>query len=51
MYWEEGGFESWGFYEVRGQPAAVLVDPDGTVIRAWSGAFPEDEVLELAGQV
>ncbi len=51
MYWEEGGFDSWAFYEVRGQPAAVLVDADGIVIRSWFGAFPEDEVLDLAREV
>lgn len=48
MFWEDGGFDSWAFYGVRGQPAAVLVDADGNVIDGWSGRFPVDTVIELA---
>ncbi len=48
MYWEDGGFDSWSFYGVRGQPAAILVTADGTIIDGWSGRFPLDTVLELA---
>lgn len=48
MFWEDGSFDAWNHYGVRGQPAAILVAPDGTVIEGWSGAFPEDTVIELA---
>ncbi len=49
MVWDES-FTSWSYYGVRGQPTAILVDPTGQPITGWSGAFPEDEVLELAAQ-
>ena len=50
MYWDET-FESWAAFGIRSQPAAVLFAPDGTVLSGWLGAFPEDEVLELAASV
>ncbi len=48
MYWEDGSFDTWSFYGVRGQPAAILVKADGTIIDGWSGRFPLDTVVELA---
>ena len=47
MIWDES-FESWAYYGVRGQPTAILVDPNGQPIVGWSGFFDEEEVLELA---
>jgi len=47
MIWDES-FETWAYYGVRGQPTAILVDPEGAPIALWSGFFDEDEVLELA---
>ncbi len=48
MFWEDGGFDSWAFYGVRSQPAAVLVDAEGNVIDSWSGRFSLDDVAEKA---
>ena len=47
MYWDET-FESWAAFGVAGQPAAVLLSADGTVLGEWRGPFPPDEVLALA---
>lgn len=47
MLWDPT-FESWRAVGILGQPAAVLLAPDGTEIKRWLGAFPEDEVLRLA---
>lgn len=47
MYWDET-FESWVAFGVTGQPAAVLLSPTGETLGGWVGAFPMDEVLELA---
>jgi hypothetical protein len=47
MFWDQG-FTSWSYYGVSGQPTAILVDATGTPISGWRGAFPEEEVLELA---
>lgn len=49
MIWDES-FDSWAYYGVRGQPTAILVDPQGDPITMWVGAFDEDEVLELAAE-
>jgi len=49
MIWDEG-FDTWAYYGVRGQPTAILLDPNGNPITGWLGAFPEDEVLEIAAQ-
>jgi len=27
-----------------------MLEPDGSLIKGWSGAFPEGEVLELAAE-
>ena len=47
MIWDES-FQSWSYYGVGGQPAALLVNTKGEPIQGWLGAFPEDEVLDLA---
>lgn len=49
MLWDES-FISWQTIGVTSQPAAVMLQPDGTPITGWLGAFPEDEVLQLAAQ-
>ncbi len=49
MYWDET-FVSWDQFGIRSQPAAALLSPDGEVIEAWLGRFPEDEVLRLAAE-
>ena len=46
MLWDPG-FDSWVHYDIRGQPAAVLLDADGGAIKGWRGLFPADEVLSL----
>ena len=47
MYWDET-FDSWIALGITGQPAAVLLSPDGEVLGAWRGMFPIDETLQLA---
>ncbi len=47
MLWDES-FVSWQVIGVRSQPTAVMLGPNGEVLGGWLGAFPEDEVLELA---
>ncbi len=49
MLWDSS-FESWTAFEITGQPTAIMLSPDGEEIGRWRGAFPEDEVLELAAQ-
>ena len=49
MLWDES-FRSWRQLGIPGQPAAVLLAPDGTEIERWLGQFPEDEVVRLASR-
>jgi len=49
MLWDES-FRSWRQLGIPGQPAAVLLAPDGTEIERWLGQFPEDEVVQLASR-
>ncbi len=49
MLWDES-FISWQTIGVSSQPTAVMLAPDGTPITGWIGAFPEDEVLQLAAE-
>ena len=49
MLWDES-FESWIELGVTSQPTAVLLTPDGTIMTGWVGRFPEDVVLDLAGE-
>ena len=50
MLWDES-FVSWQALGITAQPAAVLFEPDGTIITGWLGPFPDDDVLELAARV
>jgi hypothetical protein len=45
MIWDES-FDTWRYYQVSGQPTAILVDQDGNPVQGWRGIFPPDEVLE-----
>ncbi|MFW2380132.1 MAG: TlpA family protein disulfide reductase [Acidimicrobiales bacterium] len=47
MTWD-ASFDTWRYYQVTGQPTAILVDKNGQPIQGWRGLFPEDEVLEAA---
>ena len=47
MLWDSS-FESWGAFEITGQPTVILLSPDGDELGRWFGAVPEDEVLALA---
>ena len=46
MIWDES-FDTWRYYQVTGQPTAILVDREGTPVQGWRGIFPPDEVLDL----
>lgn len=47
MIWDES-FQTWSYYGVGGQPAALLLNSVGEPIEGWLGAFDVEEVLELA---
>ena len=47
MTWD-ASFDTWRYYQVTGQPTAILVDPNGQPIQGWRGVFPKDDVLEAA---
>ncbi|MEM9515848.1 MAG: TlpA disulfide reductase family protein [Actinomycetota bacterium] len=49
MLWDES-FQSWQSLGISAQPAAVMFQPDGTIITGWLGPFPENEVIELAAE-
>jgi hypothetical protein len=49
MLWDSSS-RSWRDLGIPGQPAAVLLGPDGRELERWLGPFPEDEVLRLASQ-
>ena len=48
MLWEDGN-QSWRRLRISGQPAAILVDPQGRELKRWFGEFDEAEVIRLAG--
>ena len=48
MLWDSSR-RSWRELGISGQPAAILLRPDGSLIKRWFGQFPEDEVVRLAG--
>lgn len=49
MLWQPG-YETWDALAVVTQPAAMLFAADGSFIKRWYGAIPEDEVLaRIAG--
>lgn len=45
MYWDDS-FDSWEPFEITRQPAAVLLDDDGSVVERWQGQLDPDEVLD-----
>ena len=47
MLWDPS-FESWIELGINGQPAGLLVTPDGEVVAGWRGGIPENDVLEAA---
>jgi hypothetical protein len=49
MLWDSS-FRSWRELGIPGQPAAVLLAPDGSEVKRWLGPFPEAEVARLAAQ-
>jgi hypothetical protein len=49
MLWDES-FIGWQALGVTSTPTALVLAPDGTPLAGWLGAFPEDEVLDLAAQ-
>lgn len=49
MLWD-ASFRSWRALGIPGQPAAVLLAPDGSEVERWLGPFPEAEVARLAAQ-
>ncbi len=46
MLWDPT-LESWQQLGITGQPAAALFGADGSVLGAWSGPIPEDDVVDL----
>jgi thioredoxin-related protein len=50
MTWD-ASFETWRYYQVTGQPTAILVNKNGEHLQEWRGLFPKDEVLEAAQAV
>ncbi len=40
MTWDQS-FETWAYYEVRGQPTTILVDPAGQPLGQWFGLTQE----------
>ena len=46
MLWDASR-RSWRELKIPGQPAAILLAPDGSEIKRWLGVFPEDEVEAL----
>lgn len=40
MTWDET-FSTWEYYQVRGQPTAILVDPQGQPMGQWFGLTQE----------
>jgi hypothetical protein len=44
MYWDSS-FESWDYFGVAGQPAAILLDKNGVPVKTWSGFLDTKKVL------
>ncbi len=44
MYWDSS-FDSWDYFGVAGQPAAILLDKNGTPVKTWSGFLDTKKVL------
>lgn len=50
MVWDPE-FTSWRHFDVFGQPQVRLLDRNGALVAAWSGAIPEDDVLEMIAEL
>ena len=46
MLWDPT-FESWRQLGISGQPSGMLLDGNGTILAAWRGAIPEEQVLDV----
>ena len=46
MLWEDG-FASWNGFRIKGQPASILVSPDGRELKRWIGPLTESEHAEV----
>ena len=44
MTWDES-FATWDYYQVRGQPATILLDPNGQPIGQWFGL--SNEIVDI----
>lgn len=44
LTWDES-FQTWQYYQVRGQPTVILVDPQGTPLGQWYGLTQEAAML------
>ncbi len=44
MTWDES-FATWDYYEVRGQPTTILVDPSGRPLGQWVGL--DNEIVSI----
>ena len=49
MLWDSSS-RSWRALGIAGQPAAILLAPDGSEIKRWLGPFDEAEVLRLSSR-
>ena len=49
MLWD-GSARSWRSLGIAGQPAAILLAPDGSEIKRWLGPFDEAEALRLSAR-
>lgn len=47
----DGSFDSWRELGIRGQPAGILFNADGTAVGGWSGGIPEEAVLEAIAEL
>lgn len=47
MLWDPT-FESWAHYNIAGQPAGLLLDPNGALVDQWQGVLPEDDLVAYA---
>lgn len=44
MTWD-ASFETWAYYQVRGQPVTILLDPNGNPLGQWFGL--SSEIVDL----
>ena len=49
MLWDSSS-RSWRDLGISGQPAAILLAPDGSEVKRWLGQFDEAEVVRLAAR-